>query len=650
VTDTSNNPERRLRDIGLILRDLLKVIKVVAMYPEGNPLPQSLRRSFSEKLVSLLDEHGDIVLQINRTTLVCDNQTVFTDGSKEESLAALFFEVGITELVFKQGLDVPEMYRFLEIIKQYQNCHDKSVDLANLLWEASLGRISFRTLEDIELSEYDGDFRVQEILRAAHGEDSGGLPMVGDDAEGYEAIFHLDDSSRIELPEEDRTVVRRSGEPSMQRRPAGTPFHAVVPGEVPNSVFDDGAIDEVSFRTAEAAEAMGFDGLPPGKAVVPDTALILNDEFKLSEEQEREIGGRLIEDAQFDMYESTVELLKEMLHQEAEMEAFFETVTICERIFNEFIRTAHLAEGGRLLDYFQALEDQLREKRPLWAERLRDARHAAGSRERLKFLAEALNGNPEISTADMRRFLDHFGWEALGGITDLLGELDHQIHRQALCDFLAVRGKDNLATVSKGIHDKRWYVVRNSITVLAQIGDRQALTYLRKAVTHEDARVRQELVKALQEAAHAEALDILMHLVRDRDAEVRKQAVEAIVARRGQAAFDVITNIMNDDSFLSLDRTEQEHLLTAYSVLGGEHAIEYLRKLIVRYNPFRDPVVAFFRKAAFHALAQNKSERCGRLLARLSSSWRPDVKRQATAALRQRREQLYGGPGEHART
>lgn len=649
MTDSVNNSERRLRDIGLILRDLLKVIKVVAMYPEGNPLPQSLRRSFSEKLVSLLDEHGDISLQITRSTLICDNQTVFTDSSKEESLAALFFEVGITELVFRQGLDVPEMFRFLDIIKQYQNCHDKSLDLANLLWEANLSRIAFHTLEDIELAEYDGDFRVQEILRAAQGEDSGGLPIAGNSAEGYEAIFLHDDSTGVELPSDSQTNIRRGSDRS-RRRSSGTPSHAVVPGEVPNSVFDDGSIDEVSLRSSEAAEAMGFGGLQPGKAVVPDTAFILNDEFKLSEEQERAIDGLLIADAQFDMYESTVELLKEMLHQEAEMDAFFETVTICERVFNEFIRTAHLADGGRLLDYYQTLEHQLREKRPLWAERLRDARLTAGSRERLKFLAEALNTNAEISTGDMRHYLEHFGWEALGGITELLGELDHQIHRQALCDFLAVRGKDNLITVAKGMTDKRWYVVRNSIAVLAQIGDRQALSYLRKAVTHDEPRVRQELVKALQEAADAEALDILMLLVRDHDAEVRKQAVEAIVARRGQAAFDVITSIINDDSFLALDRAEQETLLIAYSVLGGEHAIEYLRKLIVRYNPFRDPVIGFFRKAAFHALAQNKSERCGRLLAKLGSSWRPDLKRQATAALRHRREQVYGGTREHARS
>ena len=38
---------KRIKDVTLILRDLLKVIKVVSMYPEDNPLPQSLRRGGS---------------------------------------------------------------------------------------------------------------------------------------------------------------------------------------------------------------------------------------------------------------------------------------------------------------------------------------------------------------------------------------------------------------------------------------------------------------------------------------------------------------------------------------------------------------------------------------------------------------------------
>ena len=49
-----------LKDVSFILKDLLKVIKIVSIYPEDNPLPQSLKQSFAEKLVSIIENNGEI--------------------------------------------------------------------------------------------------------------------------------------------------------------------------------------------------------------------------------------------------------------------------------------------------------------------------------------------------------------------------------------------------------------------------------------------------------------------------------------------------------------------------------------------------------------------------------------------------------------
>lgn len=47
---------QQLRDLTLILKDFLKVIKVVSLYPETNPLPLSLRQSFAEKFCTLIED------------------------------------------------------------------------------------------------------------------------------------------------------------------------------------------------------------------------------------------------------------------------------------------------------------------------------------------------------------------------------------------------------------------------------------------------------------------------------------------------------------------------------------------------------------------------------------------------------------------
>ena len=65
----------KIRDITFILKDLLKVIKVVTLYPEDNPLPASLRRSFSEKLESLVEDYGEMAFSVDTDTLTYEKNS-----------------------------------------------------------------------------------------------------------------------------------------------------------------------------------------------------------------------------------------------------------------------------------------------------------------------------------------------------------------------------------------------------------------------------------------------------------------------------------------------------------------------------------------------------------------------------------------------
>jgi len=137
----STKENREIQDIKLILKDFLKVIKVVSLYPEGNPLPKSMRSSFAEKLVSIVEDYGDIQVTVHRGHLTLDDETVFTDRSKEESLAGLFFRSGISGFMFKPGLNIDEIYRLLDVIKTFSNCVDSSEDLVNLIWGGGNDRV-----------------------------------------------------------------------------------------------------------------------------------------------------------------------------------------------------------------------------------------------------------------------------------------------------------------------------------------------------------------------------------------------------------------------------------------------------------------------------------------------------------------------------
>lgn len=615
-----------LEDIRLILKDFLKVIKVVSMYPEDNPLPQSLRRTFAEHLVKLVNNYGQLDFLITAESLRYNGETVFIDKSREESLAGLFFESGITRLTFKNKLQVDEIYRLLDTIKVYQGSDRRTRDLVASLWEAGFKQISYETVEDVALRQYDGNSMVQEIQEGA-GFTYGAA--TGESVQDYQAIFSQserdfgDTNSRIEVG-----FLAGEGDES------APPANVLSTG--------DEKLDK-DFKVSEAADAMGLSDLAGAAPRLLDTKLILSDEHRLSEEEFAQVAALVRRDAEFAEYESSCELVKELLHQEAEMSDFYETVTIGERILTEFVKAGKLTYAADLFRYFAQLEEKLGKDKPMWAQRLKDARTTAGARERLGILCRSLNENSEIGNLELRRYLENFEWEALLAITDMIGELQHNHHREAVKDYLIFRGRDRLHILAKGLTDRRPEVVAMSVNVLATIGTTDALKLLGGVVRHRDIAIRSVLVKTLAESSVDCSLPMLQELAGDADESIRQVAVRSIVKRRGQPAFDALTEIINGDRFADFGTDDQISILIAYSRLGGDAAVDYLVELAEKPNLLRNRGLALYREAAFEALAHNRGEKAERTLVRLAGSWRADLKAHARAALQRRRELIYGG-------
>jgi len=638
--NSKENQRKELDDIRYILKDFLKVIKVVSMYPENNPLPQSLRQSFAEKLESVAQDYGPIHIIVDKEELVCKDEPVYHDRSKEESLAGLFFNTGITRFTFKETLSVEEIYKLLDVFKEFLNAPKNSCDLAGLIWEAGISDFRFSTVEDVALSGYDGKLE-SDMLGSIKAGDRDDRSQFGTDKSlGYNELFNSStDPSPTELsgpgehgsPEDDSGKVPQGG----------SVFFSHVYRNLDEDATSEALETEDKLNTVAASRAMGFTDITPAKTV-PNTTLILNDEFKLSEDEEKEFTRMLDEDGMFDSFESTVEILKEILHQETDYTGFTESVTICEKAQSDLIKSGALEYAADLLGFIKELEDRIRTSMPQWADRLKEASITAGSRERLQILAEALNDQPELDQRKITVYLRNLGWESLAGVTDLLGDVQHREHRDAICNYLSDEGKTKVDLISRGIFDKRWFVVRNAAAILARIGDDKALGYLLKIVNHEEKRVRLSVVENLKECTNLKALEILAKSVMDPDAEVREKSVRSIISYKGPEAFEVIEDIIQSEKFISFEPDDKKLLLEAYSILGGDKAVTFLTNLVMRYNLFRNSAQEAQRWAAIEALAHNQSEKAEKALLALASSWRLNIRSLATAALHKRRAVMYG--------
>lgn len=632
-TDTQN-------DVHLILKDLLKVIKVVAMYPPDNPLPQSLKQSFAERLVDLIDARQGLTLRIEKENIFEGSAAVFEDRPPDEALASIFFNAGITQIKFAPGLNWDNVIALLEVFRRHQNREDNSGDLASAFWEANISGFSFRTVEDVALTNYDGQFKIQEF-EADDGDDGDDRGHSGDGGGGalYESLFvgvDYETSDETRLYDDDTITGRRVEEAIVDSRQLDAGRGQSVPDA--SLFFGEETID----GEESATKAMGFEDIRPVAAPKFDTKRLIDDEYQPTSEELAQLAEMMNRDTVFDIYESTVELLKEMLHQEDNLSSFAETVTICEKLVTTFVRDGHIAIATDLLGYLYVFRDRIKSDKPQWATRLQESVTTLGSRERLEVLAESLNAHANITGEQVTAYLFGFDWKVIAGLSAVVSRLVHANHRQAMLDLMSQRGGDHLAIISRNLLDRQPEAVRNAVVVLGRIGTEDALQHLKKVVSHKDISIRQELVQALVDCTHDLALDLLVQLTRDQEAEIRAAAVAALSGRRGPKAFEAVSNIIINESFSRLTEQDQKALLTAYSVLGGDHAVDYLTELATRSNPLGDATLKFYREAAFVALAHNRSEKSERVLVKLAASWRPDLKRRAQDAIKERRELVYG--------
>ncbi len=659
-----NDKQNRLRveAVGRILKDLLKTIKVVTLYPSDNPLPNSLRRSFAERLVDLIEDYGCLSFKIGPEEIRWDGELVYQDAGKEECLAGLFFEAGINRLGFDEAFDFDVVHRFLDLVRDFQSSRN-GADLVALLWERQLPGLTYATVEDVSLADYRGDYLATPAAsRAGSADDSGKIP-------GYQKLFLDDDVVELDDSESDGEFTDEPGETPASGTGMSPIGHEVDSGEVPmsskdrsstdsrqrgvsdqldvvsNSLFGDvlgvDAPDSSSLAAAEAAFGFGVESSSPSRPA-PDTTLILNSEHKLSAEQEETVQSLVRQDADFDPWESTVELCKEMLYQEDTLPLFSETVDICEKVHHDLIGLGQVREAGRLLTFLVEMESRVGPERPRWTERLRMAQQQVIAGDAVERLAAALNDHEEIGGDVVRRYLSAFGPQALLKISELGRHLTHQDHRVALSDHLAGLGQNNLALIARGVTDRDPQVVIQTISVLSSIGTDESLGLLKRCVDHADDSVREALVRSLVDTPHEDAINLLRQLVYDDVADIRLLAINSIVLRRGPLAFEAMGDLVRDEQFIKLDYAEQQAMLVAYSVLGSDEAVGLLRTFVVRVNLFGDRQAAQLRSAAFEALAQNQGQRAESLLLKLTRAWRPSIKRQAHDAVDRRRQIRYG--------
>ncbi len=157
-----------------------------------------------------------------------------------------------------------------------------------------------------------------------------------------------------------------------------------------------------------------------------------------------------------------------------------------------------------------------------------------------------------------------------------MGELQSIKGRRLLINILTVLGRLDIKTIAEGLHDNRWYVVRNTISILGKIADATAIKYLTNIMSHPDQRVRKETIKIMGGIGGSHILPHLRNALNDTDPFVRTTAARMLGNTKSEAAKKILLIELSKKAFLSKDFIEKKEFYEALTRWQDKEVKDFL--------------------------------------------------------------------------
>ena len=224
----------------------------------------------------------------------------------------------------------------------------------------------------------------------------------------------------------------------------------------------------------------------------------------------------------------------------------------------------------------------------------------ANSDESIRYIGEIFDSNIDKNILnEYIRFLDK---NAIPLFIFLLGERETISARKKVISILIQLGKDDIQAIASALHDTRWYVVRNIIYILRQIGDEGVVKYILNTVRHEDVRVRKEAIKALGELKNPLALQALRECLNDTDITIKKSAVRAIAAIGSETAKRMLLESVSEKSFRDRDFDEKKEFFEVLAQWNDPDVVDFMMRTLKKMSFFKGARSDENRACAAHGL------------------------------------------------
>ncbi|MBI5682214.1 MAG: HEAT repeat domain-containing protein [Deltaproteobacteria bacterium] len=238
--------------------------------------------------------------------------------------------------------------------------------------------------------------------------------------------------------------------------------------------------------------------------------------------------------------------------------------------------------------------------------------------ETIKYLISRFCKKDEGKKDVIREVFLNTSRECASHLINTLIEADDIHIRKGIFNILVMLGEDARIEAESLLHDGRWFIVRQMVSLVGHIGCHGSLEKLKPLLKHHDMRVKKEVLSAIAKIPLKESLDILIQMLQTKEkdiilhtilllsslkdrssvpflmalalqkgilhdnTDIRKEALKAVINIGDKTAWAGLIDILKSKAFFRKDKHEELRMLALEAVarIGGKEAIHAIEAVL----------------------------------------------------------------------
>lgn len=226
----------------------------------------------------------------------------------------------------------------------------------------------------------------------------------------------------------------------------------------------------------------------------------------------------------------------------------------------------------------------------------------ASSYKIIALLKDILDDARKTERKEFQIFFSMLDKNAVAPLIKLLSELETIHGRKMAISALVFLGPKDMATLIRTLHHPKWYVARNIVYILREIGDKSTLRDVLMVLRHEDGRVTREVIRTIGALGDDTSLETLKQCLRDDDSGVRNAALKAAGAIGSEKAKRMLMQEMNTKDFRERPIHEKREFFEVIAQWGDADVQQFLEKTLMRRTFWKKARNFELRACAAHGL------------------------------------------------